>query len=102
MQHSKSNRAHSKDSSVFSFDGKSDLTMKRLTMNMSLTKKPMKPMTTNPRAVFEQILLNSVETKHFRTRVQFMFLKALFNFEEFERTFPIGFCATLHKSYTIL
>lgn len=33
--------------------------VQELTMKMSLTKKPMKPMTTNPSAVLEQILLNS-------------------------------------------
>ena len=32
-------------------------------MNISLTKKPMKPITTNPRAVLEQILLNSTQYK---------------------------------------
>lgn len=31
-----------------------------LTMNINFTKKPMKPMTTKPIAVLEQILLNSV------------------------------------------
>ena len=30
-------------------------------MNISLTKKPMKPMTTKPKAVLEQILLNSTQ-----------------------------------------
>ena len=32
-----------------------------LTMNTSLTKKPMKPITTKPNAVCRQILLNSAE-----------------------------------------
>ena len=30
-------------------------------MNINLTKKPMKPMTTKPKAVLEQILLNSTQ-----------------------------------------
>lgn len=33
-------------------------------MNINFTKKPMKPMTTKPMAVLEQILLNSAKEQH--------------------------------------